>query len=327
MAGRKKQAPPQDFDAPHDSPPIINMTTSHARLNLPLLSENFTSEDLIVWLGMCEEAFESYEEKLGEDYPVKSKIREAGLKLNGKARSWYYHNRLTLKNSTSWEDFSSQLKNQFISATERLEAEHELFTITQNHSSSFNDYVKTLEDARTRIGTSSDGSPAIDDKLFKLLILHHSDPLLYIRATSTPNFTLDTFTVDSLTGHLATLWSSITLESSFRKMSTRPSTATLARTPAEREAFKKEGRCFVCGKAGHRLTECPEAKSVTPSISSTTAQPSQSDLAKARPMVAALRTITQNRTIRLSPHSSDDDISDDDFKIEVGDDLPDEDEE
>lgn len=240
------------------------------RVRVPALKEGFTAQDLILWLGACEDAFESVERVLaeGEVLSEGDKIREAGMRMEGVGQLWWSSRRKELKALASWDLFEKEVRGRFLSAGLTLAGMHTFHLLQQ--SGEFSTFASGLVAARNLVGLDDASRPVISDEVFKNHLLHRSDPLLYARVTSTPTFTLTTFTVDSLTQHMLAVWEGLRLEAQLRRPS-RPSSSS-ATTPLpsssssprlapltekERVQFRQEGRCYKCRTIGHLSPDCP----------------------------------------------------------------------
>ncbi|SGZ27961.1 BQ5605_C026g10229 [Microbotryum silenes-dioicae] len=161
----------------------------------------------------------------------------------------------------------TEVKARFVSEKTGLAAEHAFFNAQQ--SGTFNEFIALLTQERSQAGLASDGTQVIPDELFKRQLLHRCDELLYLRATASPSFALDKFSVNALVAYLQTMWDAITLEratTGMRRLNLchergEPTQAVGSRTPrlegAAKEKAMFEGHCFVCDTVGHISSNCP----------------------------------------------------------------------
>ena len=238
------------------------MSPNPPRLRLPTLEAGFGPQDLLHWLDKCEDAFESHEEQLGEGETchVKTKIREAGMKMEGEGEVWWSLNRAEVKALASWEAFVEKVKGRFLPAGWALQAEHKFFGIRQ--TADFASFASSLLAAR------HEATSNISDHDLKRHLLHHSHPLLYLHVASSTTFSLAALSFDELANHMGMLWEGLALEGGTSR-TTRPTAlaapstlpATGGRLPplsdADRLTMRAEGRCFKCRKIGHSLANCP----------------------------------------------------------------------
>ncbi|KDE04442.1 hypothetical protein MVLG_05156 [Microbotryum lychnidis-dioicae p1A1 Lamole] len=176
---------------------------------MPLLKAGSKSRDVARWLAGCKDAVESAEWNYGKIATVHL-IREAGSRMEGEGGDWYIDSRDKLKALKTWDDFAGEVKAQFVSEKTGLAAEHAFFNAQQ--SGTFNKFIALLTQERSQAGLASDGTQVIPNELFKRQLLHRCNELLYLRATASPSFALDKFSVNALVAYLQTMWDAITLE-------------------------------------------------------------------------------------------------------------------
>ncbi|SGY53843.1 BQ5605_C006g03809 [Microbotryum silenes-dioicae] len=249
-----------------DTPLHMETPARRVKLDMPLLKAGSKSRDVARWLAGCEDAVESAEWNYGKIATVHL-IREAGSRMEGEGGDWYIDSRDKLKALKTWDDFAAEVKARFVSEKTGLAAEHAFFNAQQ--SGTFNKFIALLTQERSQAGLASDGTQVIPDELFKRQLLHRCDELLYLRATASPSFALDKFSVNALVAYLQTMWDAITLEratTGMRRLNLRhergePTQAVGPRTPrlegAAKEKAMFEGRCFVCDTVGHISSNCP----------------------------------------------------------------------
>jgi hypothetical protein len=232
------------------------------RLRLPALEADFGPQDLLRWFNRCEDAFENYEEQLaeGQVFQVKTKIREAGVKMEGEGAIWWDLNRAELKALRTWEEFVSKVKGRFLPAGWELQAQHKFYGIRQ--TSDFSTFAASLLAARHEVGSS------ISDDLLKAHLLHFSHPILYLRVTASTTFSLTSLSFDQLVSHMGTVWAGLVAEGHIPRVSTRASPSSSSPLPAPagrlpplseegRVKLRVEGRCFKCRELGHSTQDCP----------------------------------------------------------------------
>ncbi|SGZ28219.1 BQ5605_C027g10287 [Microbotryum silenes-dioicae] len=297
-----------------DTPLHMETPARRVKLDMPLLKAGSKSRDVARWLAGCEDAVESAEWNYGKIATVHL-IREAGSRMEGEGGDWYIDSRDKLKALKTWDDFAAEVKARFVSEKTGLAAEHAFFNAQQ--SGTFNEFIALLTQERSQAGLASDGTQVIPDELFKRQLLHRCDELLYLRATASPSFALDKFSVNALVAYLQTMWDAITLEratTGMRRLNLRhergePTQAVGPRTPrlegAAKEKAMFEGRCFVCDTVGHISSNC----SSKPNTASPRRDPPGSTPGPR--MVAAIRayedTGDSTAFVGISSDSEDDD--------------------
>ncbi|SGY55487.1 BQ5605_C139g13418 [Microbotryum silenes-dioicae] len=283
-----------------DTPPHMETPARRVKLDMPLLKAGSKSRDVARWLAGCEDAVESAEWNYGKIATVHL-ICEAGSRMEGEGGDSYIDSRDKLK----------ALKTEKTG----LAAEHAFFNAQQ--SGTFNEFIALLTQERSQAGLASDGTQVIPDELFKRQLLHRCDELLYLRATASPSFALDKFSVNALVAYLQTMWDAITLEratTGMRRLNLRhergePTQAVGPRTPrlegAAKEKAMFEGRCFVCDTVGRISSNCPSK----PNTASPRRDPPGSTPGPR--MVAAIRayedTSDSTAFVGISSDSEDDD--------------------
>lgn len=234
------------------------------------------------WLARCEDAFEGHEDLTGDTLKEKTKILQAGLRMEDPtAASWWAENRTELKALSSWKDFAQRVRDRFVPSNWRIDALEAFYAIRQGSTEAFPTFAARLQQARNNLAGA--GTPyAITDAVMKNHLLFYSTSRLRKRVLAIPAIKYHDLKVDGLTNILATTWASLMEDGASAarlptssapapaRFSSAPvSSPALSKMPplseADRQRLRDLGGCFHCrrhpGSPGgwkpHAARECP----------------------------------------------------------------------
>ena len=258
------------------------------KLEVPILSGTLNTFTVNGWLNLCQDLFEVHAAVNASPLKASIQIVLAEIKMEAPtARGWWNENREDLKSLTTWDDFATRVKDQFVPANWKMDALAQFYTISLS-SSLFVDYTSRLQEAHNVLSTGDTGF-TISDSVFKNHLLFFAHSILSLRMRSIPSFDYPKTRVDGLIVLMSATWDSMVAEqvaraplaaTSFPPLSTTSAIASKAPktfvplTDHEHDALKQAGGCFCCrqtpsspGWVQHGSQNCPgdEANGVAPS--------------------------------------------------------------
>ena len=207
---------------PRDAPPHTGRTSSSAprhkdmKLGIPTLQAApdggpIRAAAVKAWIARCEDIFEGYEDLNNETLKARTKILQAGLRLEEPGlSSWWTDNRTELKALSSWTEFTTRLCDRFIPSNWRVDALEE-FYVTRQGADPLATFVARLQTARNSLAGAGTGY-SISDTVMKNHLLFFCAPRLRRRVLAIPDFKLHDLRVDALINMLTTTWASMVEE-------------------------------------------------------------------------------------------------------------------
>jgi len=253
-----------------------------ARLDVPVLSGDLDTSNVTSWLNLCQDTFEVHAAINSSTVKPSLQIVLAGIKMEAPAaKSWWNENRDDLKALTTWDDLAKKVRERFIPANWKMDALARFYSMSQG-SSSFSNYVSTLQDARNALSSGGTGF-TISDSIFKNHLLFFCHPILSLRIRSIPSFSYANTRIDALIGLMSSSWDSMVAERVIRPPLSTTSANFPKPTPSskvfvpltdrERDSLKLAGGCFRCrrtpssaGWVKHGARDCPgdEVNGISP---------------------------------------------------------------
>ncbi|KAF9047777.1 hypothetical protein BJ165DRAFT_1403416 [Panaeolus papilionaceus] len=237
------------------------------KLEIPVLSYPLDAVSVSSWLSLCEDAFEVYNTmNASKSLSPSLMITAAALKMESTvASSWWCNHRAELKVLTKWEEF----------ATHKVLALAHFYSVRQ-HSSSFNDFIRKLQEARSALGSAGKGF-AISESVMKNHLLFNSNRILMLRVCAIPTLDYGNIKLDSLISLMSSTWTAMVAEGIVHSKSSvpsLPSSSSLATpqftplTAEEKATLKEAGGCYRCRKTPsspgwveHSSKNCPTRNS------------------------------------------------------------------
>ncbi|KIP10536.1 hypothetical protein PHLGIDRAFT_115294 [Phlebiopsis gigantea 11061_1 CR5-6] len=283
---RQPTPPPLREPPPHISPTTTTATRCREmKLGIPTLQAApdqgaLRPAALKAWIARCEDVFEGYEDLNNKTLKARTKILQAGLRVEEPSvSSWWTDNRAELKALSSWTEFTTRLCDRFIPSNWRVDALEEFYLAHQG-SDTFPVFVARLQAARNSLAGAGT-CYAISNVVMKNYLLFFCASRLRRRVLAIPDFKLHELRVDTLINTLTTTWASMVEEGivptgtrAARPMTSATGASSAVNVPmsgglpplseAERQRLCELKGCFHCrlhpgslGWKAHTARDCP----------------------------------------------------------------------